>query len=160
MSVWRIERLNADGAAHDASAFSCGEEALDRYLRDMAARAPQHGLFPVTVATRSGDSRILGYYAIDLVGLPEAFRRKSDPPVTVLLVRLAVNEKAQGRGLGTMLLADAVKRALQIDLHWTAFLVRALHERAAGFYRRFGFVPLADDPLLLWLARNRAERLV
>jgi GNAT superfamily N-acetyltransferase len=47
--------------------------------------------------------------------------------------RLAVAESHQGTGLGSVLLANA------------------LNDRAAGFYRHFGFIPLPSQPLRLFL---------
>ena len=69
-----------------------------------------------------------------------------------LIGRLAVDRSAHGRGLGRMLLADAVKRTLAagetVAMH--VLIVDAANDDAKRFYERFGFVPLTNDPMRLF----------
>lgn len=167
MSDYRLEALRTEGEAHDRAAFACGEEALDRYIKTLAAQDMRRGFAHVVVATRPEAPAVMGYYTLsaasaDLTDLPEAVRKKMPrygQVPAVLLGRLAVDVGEQGKGLGALLLVDAVKRALRGELAWAVFLVRAKHERAAAFYQHFGFTPFEGEPLLLWLARRHAERL-
>jgi predicted N-acetyltransferase YhbS len=71
----------------------------------------------------------------------------------MLLARLAVSTAWQGRGLGSGLLKDAMRRNLQAaDIAGIrAFAVHAKDERARAFYAHFGFVPSPTDPLHLFL---------
>src|SRR5260370_19048407 len=77
---------------------------------------------------------------------------KYDIPV-MLLARLAVDHREQGKGLGKALLKDAILRTLQAAeiAGLKLLLVHAKDEAAADFYRRHGFDPLVDDPLNLFL---------
>lgn len=71
----------------------------------------------------------------------------------VLLGRLAVAKSHQGKGLGSILVADALQRiarASQVMAIYTV-VVDALNGRAAEFYRQFGFIPLPGQPLKLFL---------
>jgi GNAT superfamily N-acetyltransferase len=156
-----------DAGKHDRGNFTCGDEALDRYLATQAGQDMRRGLANVIVAAKPGEASILGYYtlsaaSVDLTALPESSRRKlpryGQVPA-VLLGRLAVRTRTQGRGLGSLLLADAIGRALRSELGWAVFLVKAKHERAAVFYRHFGLAGVSDDSLLLWITRKEAERL-
>ena len=69
------------------------------------------------------------------------------------LGRLAVDKQYQGKRLGEVLLVDALTRArrIHIDAGGIGLFVDALDHEAAGFYTRFGFLPMPDDPLLLFL---------
>jgi len=70
----------------------------------------------------------------------------------VRLGRLAVAIQFQNRGLGQLLLVDAMVRARRIhaEAGGIGLFVDAKDERAAARYRRFGFVDLPDQPLLLF----------
>jgi GNAT superfamily N-acetyltransferase len=80
----------------------------------------------------------------------------------VLLARLAVDASAQGKGLGEGLLLDALQRALDLSagLGVHAVEVDALDESAAAFYRKYGFTPLLDDPLHLYLPLTTVEQVL
>lgn len=66
------------------------------------------------------------------------------PVPAALLGRLAVSERAQGQGLGSILLVDACKRvaAASQTLAMAAIIVDARSPAAAAFYKHFGFVEL------------------
>jgi len=86
--------------------------------------------------------------------LPEATAKKLPRyPVipAVRIGRLAVARIFQGRKLGGLLLADAIKRSLHTGVGVYAVLVDAKDQRAADFYGKFGFMPLLDQPLTLFL---------
>jgi predicted N-acetyltransferase YhbS len=73
-------------------------------------------------------------------------------PIPICLIaRLAVDQAWQSRGLGSHLLRDALRRTLaaagQIGIR--AVLVDAIDDRAAAFYRRYGFEPASEDGLTL-----------
>ena len=70
----------------------------------------------------------------------------------VRLGRLAVDRQYQGKGLGGLLLVDALTRAQRIyaDAGGIGLFSDALDEHAAGYSLKFGFVPSPDNPLLLF----------
>lgn len=162
-----LEPLKSQAAEHERAGFSCGEAALDQYLKTQAGQDMRRGIANVIVAVKAGSNDICGYYtlsaaSVDLSALPEGLRGKlpryGQVPA-VLLGRLAVTQQAQGQGLGAILLADAVKRADRSELGWAVMLIKAKHGRAASFYQHFGFQGFARDPLLLWAARRQLKRL-
>ena len=86
--------------------------------------------------------------------LPEDLARKLPRKIPgIRLGRLAVDSSSQGQGLGEHLLMDAIERSRRVLEHIGvhALFVDAKDERAAAFYRKYGFRPLPDDPLRLEL---------
>jgi predicted N-acetyltransferase YhbS len=71
----------------------------------------------------------------------------------VLLARLAVGRRHQGKGLGRSLLADAMLRCAEAAerLGVRAMLVHAKGEGARRWYERFGFEASPLDALTLML---------
>ena len=68
-----------------------------------------------------------------------------------LLGRLAVSTACRGRGIGTSLLADAIRRVAAADLLAFALIVDAKDEAAQRFYERFGFTLLVGEAARLAL---------
>ena len=151
-----IEALNN---IHDRANFQCGTEALDAYLKKQARQDIRRNTSRVFVATMpDAPTKIIGYYtlsslSIDLRQLPEALVRslpKHHLPAA-LVGRLAVSQVAQGYGVGTMLLSDAIKRTLAVsdNIAIYAIVVDAISKDAQRFYEQFGFSQLgADGPRL------------
>ncbi len=67
--------------------------------------------------------------------------------------RLAVDNSVKGKGLGKLLLVDAMKRvqnAAEI-IGVFALLVDAKDNLAKSFYIKYGFIPLVEAPMILFL---------
>ena len=162
---WRIERLDR---RHDRSAFDCGESSLDDWLKQRAGQYEKKDLSRTYVAVLGDQPRVLGYYAISThrvshEALPEEQAKglpRIDVPV-VLLGRLAVDRCAQGHGLGSLLLLDALRRIAHLadQTGIRAVEVDAINESARAFYRKFGFVPLTDDELHVFLPMQVVRKL-
>lgn len=113
-----IEML--DPSKHARAGFSCGVDRLDNFLRRTARKQQAADFTRVWVVTERGEGTIFGYYAlnahvVDVGDNPptELVRRvpRSGSIPTVYLSMIAVDERHQGRGLGRILLADALGRA-------------------------------------------------
>src|SRR5262249_48788838 len=145
---WIIEKLDR---RHDRAAFDCGNTVLNDWLRLRAGQFEKKDLARTYVAVRPGESLVVGYYALathrvsyealspdQAKGLP-----RIDVPV-VLLGRLAVDRTLHGKGLGSLLLVDALRRAehLAKAIGIRAVEVDAIDEQARAFYLKFGFAPL------------------
>lgn len=150
-------RIRTLDAAHDRTAFQCGEPALDRYFREQAAQDGRRRIANCFVAL-DGDA-VAGFYTLSSASIPlpdvpeELARRLPRYPVlpAIRLGRLAVASRFQGTGCGALLLADALKRCLRAEAAAFAVLVEAKHEKAAAFYRHHGFLDLPSRPLTLFL---------
>lgn len=154
-----IEPLNT---THDRPSFYCGDEILDHYLRRQARQDVKRHISRVFIAAETDrPKKVIGYYtlsslSIELNQLPEKLSRKlpKHPVPAVLIGRLAISQSAQGKGVGKMLLADAVKRVLAVsdEIAIYAMVVDAINSDAQRFYERFGFTRLSDDSHRLFLA--------
>ena len=84
------------------------------------------------------------------------------PVPVILLGQLAFDRDYQGRGLGSDLLIDAVKRALAaVDVIGArAIVVQALDEKAKLFYERFGFRQFSNREPLMLVLRVSALRIL
>jgi GNAT superfamily N-acetyltransferase len=162
---WSLERL---ATHHDRTAFDCGHPSLNDWLKLRSSQFEKKDLARTYVAVREGGTVVFGYYALSshrvryeilpakqAKGLP-----RIDVPV-ILLGRLAVDKTAQGRGLGSLLLADALRRAQHIaeQIGIRAVEVDAIDDAARNFYLRFGFVSLLDDPSHLYLSMKVIRKL-
>jgi GNAT superfamily N-acetyltransferase len=141
-----IRRLQTGDNRHD---FSSGNIDIDRFLRRFAGQNQfRHHIGTTYVAVE--ETTVLGYVTVspaqvEIAQLP-AGRRKGLPryPLPVLrLARLGVDECAQGRGIGQLLLRCAFSLALGMrdQLGYVGVVVDAKPE-AVSFYRRYGFTPL------------------
>lgn len=158
-SPWLVEPL---GKHHNRAAFSCGNDTLDRYLKEQAGQdARRRVAAPFVLVARDDPKTILGYYTlssfgIDLEDLPEDVARKlpSYPVVPVtLLGRLAVDRRHRGQGIGEFLLMDALRRAVvqSSQIAAAAVVVDAIDDQARRFYQHFGFILFPDHPARLFL---------
>jgi ribosomal protein S18 acetylase RimI-like enzyme len=99
-----------------------------------------------------------------LEAIPEevAKRLPKYPMVSAtLLCRLAVSTEFRGRGLGEILLMDALHRSLDSSkqIASAGVIVDAKDEFAAGFYRRYGFIELPKIEKRLFLPMGTVEPL-
>lgn len=164
-TAWVIEDLNS---GRDRTAFNCGRESLDTFLKRYASQNQKAGVCRTYIALRPNESIVLGYHSISAGAvafddLPEAQRKRLPKyPVPVAhLGRLAVDRSVQGCGLGEFLLMDAFMRitaaADTIGIH--AIEVVAIDESARRFYRRYGFVELLDDAHHLYISMKTIRKL-
>jgi len=154
---WAVERLTAN---HGFSGFNCGKPPLNTFLKKHALNNQSLGISRTFVAVRPGSTKVEGYYAISAGSVrfsegDEEFRRGLPRyPIPVgHLGRLAVDTPSQGQGLGETLLLDAFERILRASdvLAVHAVEVWAKDEDAKGFYLKYGFQALADDPKHLYV---------
>lgn len=158
------------GRQHDRTAFHCGADALDRYLKQQARQDADKRVAAPFVAVNPPNTRVLGYYTLSasvvtLTDLPDELTRKlpryPQLPVT-LLGRLAVDQSARGQRLGEHLLLDALHRSLTHadEIAAMAVVVDAKDENAAAFYRHYGFIPLQAQPRRLYVPMRVVAQLL
>jgi ribosomal protein S18 acetylase RimI-like enzyme len=155
------------GPHHERTAFSCGEPILDSYLQRQASQDIRRRVAQVFVAVRGGES-IAGYYSLSAASfqkdeLPPALAKRLPhyPVPAAVLGRLAIDRAQQGRGLGEMLLLDAIRRVVRASttIAVYALIVDAKNERAQAFYERYGFRAFASQPGRLFLPLETFEKL-
>ena len=157
-----------DPKNHDRTAFSCGAARIDNFLKFSATKQQRGDFARVWVAVAEGQRQVLGYYAInahaiEADALPVKFTRNAPRHGGVgaaYVSMFGVDKSVQGQGLGTLLIADALKRIALVSDELGIFAVvldvladdgAAAIERRQAFYRRLGFVALPSQPLRMFL---------
>jgi GNAT superfamily N-acetyltransferase len=157
------ERLTPD---HDLTQFSCGEPSLDHWLRKRALQNEESGASRTYVVCAG--VCVAGYFALAAGSVAHAeaasrIKRNMPDPVPVILIgRLAIDSRFQGRGIGADLLRDAVLRTLQVAeiAGVRALLVSAISENAKRFYEKYGFISSPADPQTLMITVAEASRVI
>lgn len=152
-------RIEALGPRHRPllADFENQHPSLVEYLRRYALRhATKDRLAKTFVAVDDAPTgaRLAGYFSLATVSVDRAsaerhpnLRRLPRFPIPgVLLVRLAVDARAQGQGLGRYLFDEALGLTLQLaNAGPVAFRLFVTNADAARFYERRGLVRLSDD---------------
>jgi predicted N-acetyltransferase YhbS len=143
---------------HVCEGFDCGSIVLNEWLRRYALQNQQANAARTFVVCQ--ESRVVAYYslavgAVDYSGATDRVRKglARHPIPVMVLARLAVDIRHQGKKIGRGLLRDACLRTLQAaDIAGIrALFVHAKDERARAFYERFGFEPSPIHRLQLML---------
>ena len=150
-------------ANHQLDAFDCGAHALNDWLKRRALKNEASGASRTHIVCHQ--SHVVAYYALSIgavqcVDAPGRIRRNMPDPIPVMVLgRLAVHLDWQKTGLGGDLLADAVKRALQVAgiAGIRGLVVHALSDEAKRFYEHFGFQSSPTDPMDLMITLKDAQ---
>lgn len=160
----RLESLRRLRREDDRSEFESGAPELDDWLRRYAWQN-QLASNAVTYVTTVGE-RVVGYYALAAAAVsrdeaPSEFARWRPRGIPcILLARLAVDRRVQGRGVGAALLADAIGRSVAASEAFGAagLLVHCRDEVAREFCLRLAdFAESPSDPLHLVLPMAAAR---
>ncbi len=152
---------------HDGAAFNSGEPALDEWLRRRAWANLQAGASRTYVICPRSSQKIAGYYALSMGQIlaheaTGSMRRNMPKNIpAVMLGRLAIDRAWQGKGLGSALLADAVRRSLRASREVSARLVivHAISPAAEAFYLHHGFTRLPVETPTLALDLVKFQKL-
>lgn len=166
LPIYEINKLNNN---HDRQNFSCGSATLDKYLKTQASQDIKKNVGVTYILTPTGSLNVIGYYtlstiSIDVSKLPdETVKKLPKYPLLpgILLGRLAVDSNHQNKKIGTYLLIDALKRSLLISdqIGINVVIVDAKDDKAAKFYRHFGFIAFPSNNLKLFLPINTIKSL-
>ena len=145
------------GEHHRLADFDSGEPSLDDWLKRRAARNQANGSSRTYVVCV--DETVIGYYCLAAGAMghaeaPSAMKRNRPDPVPVLVLgRLAIHKDHHQKGIGTALVNDSIRRAMQAAhiAGVTALLVHAISEQARRFYLSRGFIESPVKPMTLCL---------
>jgi len=151
-------------AHHDSTAFDCGEPELNEWLRRQALKNEASGASRTYVICV--EDHVVGYYAlatgaVDRAAATGKVRRQMPEPIPVMIIgRLAVDVRHQGRGLGYGLLRDALLRTLQVSEQAgiRAVLLHAMTAEAKKFYQRAGFQESPLDAMAMMITIADIEK--
>jgi GNAT superfamily N-acetyltransferase len=154
---------------HDRAGFSCGVAALDVWFRLRAGQDEKRNVERVFVAI-DDQRNIVGFYSLSsftlaIADLPPEYAKRLPRYGAIpaaLIGRLARDEKVRGEGIGGLLLADAIRRVIGASRSLAVFaiVVEATDEKAAAFYRDFGFTPIPNRLLRLFMPASEAAEAV
>ncbi|GAB4119845.1 MAG: GNAT family N-acetyltransferase [Rhodothalassiaceae bacterium] len=149
------------GAHHERASFDCGDETLDRYIREQAGQDKRRSIARTFVAVAvDNPDRILGFFTLSATSvtashlpLKVAKSLPRHPVPAALLGRLAVDRSVAGRGLGGILLADAIGRTLAAaqTLAAAVIVVDPTDDAAQSFYAAHGFRSLEGPERRMFL---------
>lgn len=135
--------------------FDCGNELLNNYIHNQAGQDVKRKLSACFVISDKNHI-IQGYYtlssnSIPLNHFPEQIHKRfpksyTSIPVT-LLGRLAIDTNFQGKGIGRILLIDALKKSYDASRSIGSFavVVDPIDDQAENFYEKYGFMKLPDS---------------
>ncbi len=133
--------------------FFCGKEMLDLYLHKQVNQDVKRKLSVCFILNDEETNCIKGYYTLSNSSIPPGYipghiqkkLPKSYTSIpTILLGRLATNQRFQGQGIGKLLLIDALKRCHKIFITIGSFAVAVdpIDQQAENFYTKYGFIKL------------------
>jgi len=155
-----MRRIGALNRNHNRARFDCGVLDLNRYLKKIARQHLEKGISRTFVLVDDlNPNEILGFFTLAACEvrseiLPEEFAKKypRNVPVTKL-ARLAVDKRSQYQGLGSHMIMNAMEKVVAVskNLGFVGFFVDAKDKNVSEYYKLFGFIPLPDAPLKLFL---------
>ena len=145
-------------STHLVADFDCGVDSLNDWLGKRAWKNQVLG-GSRTFVVCDGEV-VIGYYclssaAIDRIELPKSRQRNMPDPIPAVLIgRLGVDLRYQGRKIGASLLQDALCRIITASqsIGIAYILVHALDDGAKRFYEVNGFAAIPERPLTLFLS--------
>lgn len=143
-------------SSHRKKEFLCGKEMLDNYLQKQANQDIKRKLSACFVLIDKETDLLQGYYTLANNSIPQnlipaGFQKKLPKSYTsiptTLLGRLAIDKRFQSKGVGKLLLIDALKRSYVISKSIGSFavIVDPLDKDAEIFYAKYGFISLPDS---------------
>jgi ribosomal protein S18 acetylase RimI-like enzyme len=153
---------------HGVSDFDCGNTELNVFLQ-VTAGQHQRKFISRTYVLIDDDAptEVMGFYTLAVRRMvakdalpPEMAKRLPREVPGFSLARLAVRNDMKGRGHGEYLLFHALNRAAHVagEIGGYAAFVDAKNETAAAFYRKYGFTPFPDNPLILCMPFAQVPR--
>ncbi|MBF0119151.1 MAG: GNAT family N-acetyltransferase [Desulfobacterales bacterium] len=161
----RFENLNR---SHNRAGFDCGNKKLNEFLNNLAHQNLKKGLSRTFVLVeKNSPEEILGYYTLAIFELnaeklPQKFAKKYKGNLPAAKIgRLAVTKVQQKQGLGKHMIINAIKRVVAISEHIgiVGLFVDAKDNIVKDYYLKFGFIPLPDHPLELFLPIETVKKI-
>jgi len=164
-----------DPKTHDRAAFSCGVPQIDNYMKLTAKKGSKADVVRIWVVV-DVKNNIIGFYginmhAVDVKDMPEAYQKKAGKRgmlPAAFIAMIGVDKSQQGNGIGSALVADALSRIARVaDEIGTCVIILDVYDdgdtdtvaRRKTYYEAFGFLPLPDQPLRLFMPVQTAREL-
>ena len=154
--------------AHPRRTFQSGEVSVDDWLTTKAVQHQEKHL-SVTRVIIDGAGLIAGYYTlatgqVDFNDLPAELSKRLPRrllPVAVL-AWLGVSLDRQGRGLGRLLLVQALRDCYEAGrtFAFIAVILDCVNDAARSFYQQWDFQELPERPYRLFLSTKQLETMM
>lgn len=148
-------------AGDNLARFDCGKPPLDDWLRQQAVKNEGKASRTYVVIAHTGEDagKVVAYYTLAAGAVSHdnapgwAKRNMPDPLPAIVLGRLAIDTKHQGKGIGKHLLREAMQRSLELaaQVGVRVLIVHAIDDEAIAFYVPFGFRRFPTDGRTLFL---------
>lgn len=135
---------------HDRKSFDCGDEEVNRFLREKAMQDHERDLsrtMVLCVDEQISRKPIIGYHTLVMAQvsqeeIPNDRPRIKRPIAVILLGQIGVDQKYTGKGFGDLLLTDAQARCDEISkkVGIRALMLDARSERLAEWYAKHDFL--------------------
>lgn len=164
MSGWNsCEQL---GAHHPLEGFSCGESSIDDWCKS-GRQSHAARLCRIWVSADDTGS-IAGFYTLSNhtvsgIELPGKDGGATGQVPATLLGKLALRRNLRGSGYGSLLLLDAMQRAVVGSDYSSSRLIvlDAANENVMKWYRKNSFKSFSElSPLRMYMKMSTAERIV
>lgn len=159
--------ISFDSKLHKRDGFDCGEIDLNLYIQNIAPQDQKRKTCSIYVLLNKDN--VIGYYTISPftlqfseLPLPISKKYPSNKLLPCYLIgKLAVDLSNQKKGLGKILLMDALKKIKQAAMLTSGYcvVVDTKTEKSKTFYQKYGFeildetqntrrfiLPIADIP--------------
>lgn len=155
----------------DLSTFKCGMEKFDSWLKNEAESQQKQGRVTTWLAIAE-DGEVVGYFSLrhsvftarnlDLSKTQERKLGIEDGVSSgILIAKLAIHRKWQGKGYGLLLLDEALLKCVQVfdTAAYQLIMVDAARPELVSFYKKRGFFPSGENLRLLNTVRVVASRI-
>lgn len=142
-----IRKLEAEDAI---SAFDCGDTPMNEYLHRYA-RKNQAQMFGITYVCIYPPKDVIGFYTVANTTIPrdnipadllKGLPKYQDIPA-ILLGRLAVDRRAQGKKIGELLISHCFDLCLHMTkLCGARYVITDAYQSAMIFYKKYNFRPI------------------
>ena len=156
-----------DAKLHERASFCCGVGQIDNYLKLTAKKGVKADLVRIWVLVDPA-RKIVGFYGLNMHAvaaqdMPQTYAKKAMRHGTLpaaFIAMIGVDLNHQGKGLGGVLLADALSRIGRIsaEIGTCAVLLDVIDDgdaetilRRKTYYESFGFQSLPDQPRRLFM---------
>ena len=144
---------------HRLEGFDCGSGALNDWLVRKALRNQSSGTSRTWIVVEADTGHVVAFYASSTASIlrstaPKKIgRNQPEEMPAILLARMGVDSRHQGRGLGAALLKHLMLKAIEVaqSVGVRVLLIHAKDDNAKTFYEHYGFVQSPLAPLVMMM---------
>ncbi|MEG3618153.1 GNAT family N-acetyltransferase [Magnetovibrio sp. PR-2] len=161
---------------HDRSNFDCGVDRLNNFLKLSAKKQQKDDMTRVYVVVEPEHTIVLGYHAInvgimnvtELPKLPKGAPKHGEIPV-LFLGQVAVDQKGQGLGIGSILMHHVFEKACVIadEAGCYAILLDVMadggmeaFQRRKDWYEEFGFQSFPSNQARMFITMKQVRQVI